>query len=171
MKPLSVADFAKHAELAGVTLNGFIRYDASSPNVVYFGVTPQSCPQYPIPKDTIASLQVGAELPCHGPTMGVMWFAKIVLKSDAQGGGLANLVVALAATLKSQAVPLDAQAGWYFWICYENGSSFWSDRYISQSEAQTQWVLYGSAPSFKAGVQPTFYSDYPPKLGINPSCP
>jgi len=114
MKPFTVDDFAKHAELAGQTLTGFIRYDESSTNFIYFNPSPQGCPQHPISKNLIESVQllVPEPITCNSLETGpkLMFLARVVLKPDAPGGeGLANLVVALAATLKSQSTSHQAQ--------------------------------------------------------------
>jgi len=106
LKTLSVDDFAKQAELAGRTLVGWILYEATASDVIYFTVSPITfspitCPQHPIPRASIEILQISDEgIPCHvggsGGPIGVMFYARIVLKQDAPGGGLAKLVVSLA---------------------------------------------------------------------------
>ncbi|WP_165064600.1 hypothetical protein [Paludisphaera rhizosphaerae] len=146
LKTLSVDDFAKQAELAGRTLYGFIRYDAAVPDVIYFGplTNHTTCPQHPIPKGLIESLQINnphQPLPCHGggsgEPIGVMFEGNIVLKQDAPGGGLAKLVVSLANAMRSageQPSPEFTQQ-YCITINYKNGTQSNPYRYNSQADA------------------------------------
>jgi len=146
LKTLSVEDFAKQSELAGRTLIGWIRYDATAPDVIYYGVTPVGCPQHPIPKGSIETLQLfgGEGIPCHGggllrsgEPIGVMFYARIVLKQDAPGGGLAKLVVSLANAAKAASEQSSPEYSQQYCIVinYKNGSSSNPYRYNSQTDA------------------------------------
>ncbi|WP_165064603.1 hypothetical protein [Paludisphaera rhizosphaerae] len=146
MKTLSVDDFAKQAELAGRSLVGWIRYDATASDVIYYGISPITCPQHPVPKGSIETLQVSGEgTPCHGSgsgePVGVMFYARIVLKQDAPGGGLAKLVVSLANKLSENPISDPRSSGKQEGCC--------CSQVVSSAALDT-----GEQPSVVASVRP-----------------
>lgn len=84
-RSLEPDDFIAEVKRSATVLEGFVSWDSTNPDVIFFapggaGMAYPPCPNYPIPKDKLENIKIGSTYACIGAAR-QMWSATIQLKA------------------------------------------------------------------------------------------
>lgn len=72
----------KTEPLTGRSMTGYFNWRSAAPDFIFFGFSPQICPNLAIEKSRVERIQPNQTLPCIGIDDGHMWSGTIYLKED-----------------------------------------------------------------------------------------